>query len=102
MGMDRITYVAVRSRGHRLGSALTSRAINLQSMAGLVLPIHTERLLLRTHRPDDLDSLLDYYSDPEVARYIPWEPWSQAEAEAHLQKRSNVRGLTGPTPRWRS
>ncbi|MGH3332885.1 MAG: GNAT family N-acetyltransferase [Nocardioidaceae bacterium] len=62
-------------------------------MAGLVLPIQTERLRLRAHRPDDLESLLDYYSDPEVARYIPWQPWSRSEAEEHLQKRLQRTGI---------
>jgi RimJ/RimL family protein N-acetyltransferase len=61
-----------------------------------VLPIHTERLLLRTHHHDDLGALLDYYSEPEVARYIPWEPWSRAEAEVHLQKRLQRTGIDGP------
>jgi RimJ/RimL family protein N-acetyltransferase len=35
-------------------------------------PIVTERLRLRPHRPDDLDDLLVFHSDPEVTRYIPW------------------------------
>lgn len=61
-----------------------------------MLPIQTERLHLRAHRPDDLESLLDYYSDPEVARYIPWEPWSRAEAEEHLQRRLRRTGIDRP------
>ena len=61
-----------------------------------MLPIQTERLRLRAHRPDDLQALLDYYSDPEVARYIPWEPWSRADAETHLQKRLGRTGIDGP------
>lgn len=56
-------------------------------------PIQTERLLLRAHRPDDLEPLLAYYSDPEVARYIPWQPWSRAEAEEHLAKRLTRTGI---------
>jgi len=48
------------------------------------------------HRPDDLESLLDYYSDPDVVRYIPWEPWSRGEAEEHLQQRLERTGLDGP------
>ena len=64
-------------------------------MDGLVLPIQTERLTLRTHRADDLESLLDYYSDANVARHIPWEPWSHAEAEVHLAKRLLRTGIDG-------
>ena len=59
----------------------------MQRVAELVLPIQTERLLLRAHRLDDMESLLDYYSDPDVARYIPWQPWSRDEAEVHIHKR---------------
>ena len=70
-------------------------------MAGLapstdIPAIHTERLRLRAHRLDDLDALLSYYSNPEVARYIPWEPWTRAEAQEHLQKRVQRTGIDGP------
>jgi len=37
-----------------------------------VLPIRTDRLLLRAHTPADLDDLLQFHSDPEVVRYLPW------------------------------
>lgn len=37
-----------------------------------VYPVVTERLRLRPHTPDDLDDLLQFHSDPEVVRYIPW------------------------------
>jgi len=37
-----------------------------------VLPIGTPRLLLRAHTPADLDDLLQFHSDPEVVRYLPW------------------------------
>jgi aminoglycoside 6'-N-acetyltransferase len=65
-------------------------------VTALELPIRTERLLLRTHREDDLEALLGYYSDPEVARYIPWQPWTRADAEEHLQRRVERTGLGGP------
>lgn len=61
-----------------------------------MLPIRTERLLLRMHRPDDLEPLLAYYSDPDVARYIPWQPWSRTDAEEHLGRRVERSGLGGP------
>ncbi|NYJ02749.1 aminoglycoside 6'-N-acetyltransferase [Nocardioides thalensis] len=35
------------------------------------VPLRTERLLLRPARPDDAPDL-DYYVDPEVARYLPF------------------------------
>lgn len=61
-----------------------------------MLPIRTERLLLRLHRSDDLDALLAYYSDPGVARYIPFEPWSREQAEEYLAKRLKRTGIDGP------
>jgi RimJ/RimL family protein N-acetyltransferase len=62
----------------------------------LLLPVRTERLLLRAHRPDDLDALLSYYSDPEVARYLPWEPWSREQGREHLQRRLLRTGIDKP------
>jgi RimJ/RimL family protein N-acetyltransferase len=34
----------------------------------------TERLVLRRFRPADAETLADYRSDPEVARYQSWDP----------------------------
>jgi len=65
-------------------------------VAGLKLPIETERLRLRLHRPDDLDALLDYYSHPEVARYTPFVEWSRADAEDALEKRLRRTGIDRP------
>ncbi len=65
-------------------------------MAELALPIVTDRLRLRTYRLDDLEPTLAYYSDPVVARYIPWEPWPRADAEEHIQRRIARTGLDGP------
>jgi RimJ/RimL family protein N-acetyltransferase len=36
------------------------------------LPIVTPRLLLRAHTADDLGDLVQFHSDPEVVRYLPW------------------------------
>jgi aminoglycoside 6'-N-acetyltransferase len=60
---------------------------------GLNFPIHTQRLLLRPHRADDLDALLDYYSDPVVTRYIPWDPWSRRQAKDRIQQRVTRTGI---------
>ncbi|MGX7681762.1 GNAT family N-acetyltransferase [Jatrophihabitans sp. DSM 45814] len=65
-------------------------------MTGLQLPIETERLHLRAHRAGDLESLLSYYSDPVVARYLPWGPWSRSDGEQHLQKRLQRTGIGSP------
>ena len=51
------------------------------------LPLRTERLTLRDCRPDDLGPLLEAYGDPEVCRYLPFEPWTLEEAEKQIGKR---------------
>lgn len=52
--------------------------------------------MLRAHRPDDLEPLLEYYSIPEVARYLPWGPWTRTDAEEHMQRRLARVGIDGP------
>jgi RimJ/RimL family protein N-acetyltransferase len=51
----------------------------------LSLPITTERLVLRAHRPDDLDDLVRFHSDPEVVRYVPWPVRDRAATAETLQ-----------------
>ncbi len=65
-------------------------------MADLYLPISTERLLLRTYRVDDISATLEYYANPIVARYIPWEPWSREVAAEQVNKRVNRTGFDKP------
>ena len=49
------------------------------------LPVETERLLLRPHRPEDLDDLVRFHSDPDVVRYVPWPVRDRAATEETLQ-----------------
>lgn len=35
-------------------------------------PLGTPRTLLRPHRLEDLDDLVEFHSDPEVTAFIPW------------------------------
>jgi RimJ/RimL family protein N-acetyltransferase len=49
--------------------------------------IHTERLLLRRYREDDLDRLAAIQALPEVARFLYHGPRSRAETEVALAKR---------------
>ena len=51
------------------------------------LPIQTERLELRVHRADDVDDMLQFRSDPEVVRYVPWPVSTRADVEEALAKR---------------
>ncbi|WP_263144110.1 GNAT family N-acetyltransferase [Pseudomonas sp. RIT-PI-AD] len=45
------------------------------------IELHTERLLLRTWRPEDLPAYIALSADPEVMHYFP-EPQSAARTEA--------------------
>lgn len=51
------------------------------------LPIETERLRLRRVRPDDFDALFPIHSDPDVCRYLPYEPRDKAGMQEALDKR---------------
>lgn len=58
------------------------------------LPLRTERLVLRLHRPDDADALRAYYGDAEVVRYVPFDPWDDVSTATHMAKRLTRTGLT--------
>lgn len=57
------------------------------------LPLSTERLTLRTYLPGDIQALLAYYSDPEVARYLLDDPWTQEYAEQQMPRQLTRTGL---------
>jgi RimJ/RimL family protein N-acetyltransferase len=50
-------------------------------------PLETERLLLRPFTAADLPALLAIHSRAEVARYLYWEPRSEAEVRQALEKK---------------
>ncbi|MDZ7918072.1 MAG: GNAT family N-acetyltransferase [Rhodococcus sp. (in: high G+C Gram-positive bacteria)] len=58
-----------------------------------VEPIHTERLTLRLYERADADRILEYYSDPEVCRYLLHEAWSYADSVVAVGKRMKRIGL---------
>lgn len=62
-----------------------------------LLPIRTDRLLLRPHTEGDLDALLDYYADPQVARYLLTPPWTRQSGPTHLAERLPRTGLDSPS-----
>lgn len=59
------------------------------------IPVTTARLTLRRYRPEDLEPTLEYYGDPEVARYLLEDPWTPADAEKQLAKRLARTGVDG-------
>jgi RimJ/RimL family protein N-acetyltransferase len=52
-----------------------------------VLPVLTDRLILRVHEPRDVDDMLAYHSDPEVVRYIPWPERTREQVVEAMQAR---------------
>lgn len=51
-----------------------------------MLVIEGERVYLRDHRPEDLDALHAWISDPEVMRFQSWRTSTRDESAAHLAK----------------
>ena len=47
--------------------------------------LETKRLLLRRFVIDDLDALFEFYSDPDVVKYIPDAPRTHEEAKEELE-----------------
>jgi RimJ/RimL family protein N-acetyltransferase len=58
-------------------------------------PLETERLLLRAFEARDFDAVFDMRSRPEIALYTYWEPQTEAEARAALERRLAFRALQG-------
>ena len=57
-------------------------------------PIATARLHLRPFVDEDLADVYAFYSQPEVARFLYWEPRSLAETEAVLKRKQGQTRLT--------
>jgi RimJ/RimL family protein N-acetyltransferase len=52
-----------------------------------VLPVRTERVVLREFRPDDFDALLPFHSDPDNVLYVPFAPRTPEEMRTALGKK---------------
>lgn len=58
------------------------------------LPITTERLTIRMMRENDIDALMAYRNDPEVARYQEWEmPFTEQMARELVSAQTDHHGL---------
>lgn len=53
----------------------------------------TPRLRLRAVVPEDFDALLAYHSDPEVVRYVPFEPRSREDMALTVDRKRTGTGL---------
>ena len=51
-------------------------------------PIETKRLMLRPIEASDLDAMHAIQSDPEISRYLYWEPRSRSEVEEFIASSS--------------
>ncbi|GAB1817291.1 GNAT family N-acetyltransferase [Herbidospora sp. RD11066] len=58
------------------------------------LPIETPRLVLRPFTLDDLTDLHSFYSLPEVARFLYWEPRDLEQVRTTLTEKAAVTELT--------
>jgi [ribosomal protein S5]-alanine N-acetyltransferase len=67
------------------------------AMRGTIL--HTERLLLRPFRDDDVDGALSYRNDAEFARYLPHipQPFTRADAIRFVTTNMDELWETSPT-----
>ena len=50
------------------------------------LVIETKRLILRPMRMSDVDDLLEYQSNPEIVKYIPWPPRTREQVIEAAEK----------------
>ena len=50
------------------------------------LRIETDRLILRPMQMEDIDDLLQYQSNPEIVRYIPWPPRTMEQVKEAATK----------------
>jgi RimJ/RimL family protein N-acetyltransferase len=53
----------------------------------LTNPLETERLVLRPFAETDFDAVFAMRSDPDVARYLYWEPESEEDARKALARK---------------
>ena len=63
-------------------------------------PLRTPRLVIRAMTPDDVDDLHVFQSDPEVCRYLPYEPRSREVVTEKVEKFSRALTLAGDGDFW--
>jgi RimJ/RimL family protein N-acetyltransferase len=52
-----------------------------------VLPLRTDRLVLRAFVPEDFDELLEFHAHPEAVRYVPFDPRDADSMAANLKRK---------------
>jgi RimJ/RimL family protein N-acetyltransferase len=61
--------------------------------AAPVLPLRTERLVLRRFQPEDLEPLLAFHADPEAVRYVPFPPRDRTAVATVLERKTTSTGF---------
>lgn len=77
------------------GASVRTRHFVRELPAAAELQLTSERLTLRPVERADTESLLSFYSQPGVARYLLEEPWSPEDAHRALTRRLPQVSLSG-------
>ncbi|MCB0032685.1 MAG: GNAT family N-acetyltransferase, partial [Anaerolineales bacterium] len=64
-------------------------------MKEITYPVLTKRLKLRPLTMSDLDDVYEYHRQPEVVRYMYWEPKTRLETKAKLEQNMTHMQFTG-------
>jgi RimJ/RimL family protein N-acetyltransferase len=64
--------------------------VSSEAVLHVAEPLRTERLVLRTLTPDDLDDVFAYAGRDDVIRYLPWPKRNRDEVAEHLARRLNT------------
>ena len=64
----------------------------------MAIPLHTERLVLRRFEDRDIRDHLAYASDPKVAKYEYWPPYTREQLEEEFGQEQDV--AAGTEARW--
>ena len=62
-------------------------------------PVVTDRLELRPHRREDIEDLLQFHSDPDVVRYVPWPVRDREQVRVALEAKLD-RGRVDAEGQW--
>jgi len=63
-------------------------------------PLRSERLVLRTMTPGDVDDVYAYQSRADVCRYVPYEPRTREEVAEKVAKHAAARTLGTDGDYW--
>jgi RimJ/RimL family protein N-acetyltransferase len=81
--------------GHRARIRRPRAGRRFLLMSTACVPVHTERLLLRAHRPADLDACAGMWNDPAVYRHISGKGASRFETWGKMLRYAGLWTLLG-------